>query len=131
MPRFEFRFDRTYLLAGLPFGVTPSTTRVEVDDDELRVRFGLWSLCTPIANVAETEVTGPYGLLKTLGPPHLSLADKGITFATNPDRGLCIRLHDPVPGIDPLGRLRHPGLTVTVADIDALAAALAVSTHLP
>jgi len=76
-------------------------------------------------NIAGTEVTGPFGLLRTLGPAHLSLADNGITFATNGDRGLCIRLHDPVPAIEPLGRLRHPGLTVTVADVDALAAALA------
>jgi len=131
MAKFEFRFDRPYLIAGLPFGVTPSTVGVEVDGEELRVRFGLWSLRTPVANVAGTEVTGPYGLLKTLGPPHLSLADKGITFATNADRGLCIRLHDPVPGIDPLGQIRHPGVTVTVADVDALASVLDASTTPP
>lgn len=127
MPRFDFRFARPYLAAGLPFGVTPLTASVEVDGGELRVRFGPWSLRTPVANVTGTEVTGPYALLKTLGPPHLSLADHGITFATNADRGLCARLRHPVPGIEPLGRLRHPGLTVTVADVDALAAALAAA----
>jgi hypothetical protein len=31
---------------------------------------------------------------------------------------------EPVPAIEPTGRLRHPGATVTVADPDALAAAL-------
>ena len=125
MSRFEFRFAPVYLAAGLPFGVTPATAHVEADEGELRVRFGLWWLHTPLTNIAGTEVTGPFGLLRTLGPAHLSLADNGITFATNGDRGLCIRLHDPVPAIEPLGRLRHPGLTVTVADVDALAAALA------
>ena len=60
------------------------------------MRFGLWWLHTPLTNIAGTEVTGPFGLLRTLGPAHLSLADNGITFATNGDRGLCIRLHDPV-----------------------------------
>ena len=52
------------------------------------------------------------------GPPHLSLADRGITFATNRQRGLCIRLHRPHPAIDPLGLIRHPGVTVTVGDVD-------------
>jgi hypothetical protein len=31
---------------------------------------------------------------------------------------------DPVSGMEPTGRLRHPNLTVTVADPDGLAAAL-------
>lgn len=127
MPRFNFRFTPPYLAAGLLFGVTPLTASVEVDGGELRVRFGPWSLRTPVGNVAATELTGPYTLLKTLGPPHLSLADHGVTFATNGDRGLCARLHRAVPGIEPLGRLRHPGLTVTVDDVEALAAALAAA----
>ncbi len=125
MSRFEFRFARPYLIVGLPFGVTPWTTSVEVEGGDLQVRFGLWSLRTPVANIAGTEVTGPYSVLKTVGPAHLSLADRGITFATNAERGLCVRLHEPVGGIDPLGRLRHPALTVTVADVEVLATALA------
>ncbi len=128
MSRFEFRFARLYVAVGLPFGVTPWTTSVEVEGGYLRVRFGLWALRTPVANVAGTEVTGPYSLLKTVGPAHLSLADRGITFATNAERGLCVRLHQPVPGIDPLGRLPHPALTVTVGDVEALAAALSPAT---
>jgi len=31
-----------------------------------------------------------------------------------------------VTGLEPTGRLRHPGLTVTVADVHGLAEALAV-----
>jgi len=38
---------------------------------------------------------------------------------------VCLEFHEPVTGIDPLGLIRHPGLTVTVADPEGLAAALA------
>jgi len=80
---------------------------------------------TDITNVAGTEVSGPYRTLTTIGPAHFSLADRGLTFSTNGRRGLCIRFKEPVPGLEPTGRLRHPGLTVTVADVDGLAATLA------
>ena len=122
---FDFSFDTLHRAIGLPFGITPGTAQVEVDGDRLLARFGLWRLSTSLANVDGTEVSGPYSPFKTIGPAHLSVADRGLTFATNSRRGLCIRFREPVPGIEPTGRLRHPGLTVTVADIDGLAAALA------
>jgi len=122
--RFPFAFDPLYRSVVVLFGVRPATAWVEVSGGELRARFGPWRLATPLANVAGTEVTGPYRTLKTIGPAHLSLADRGLTFSTNSRRGLCIRFAEPVPGIEPTGRLRHPALTVTVADVDGLAAAL-------
>lgn len=122
---FRFRFDPAYRAAGLPFGVLPATTLVTVENGELRARFGPWRVRTPVRNVAGTEVTGPYSFIKTAGPAHLSFTDRGVTFATNGERGLCIRFHEPVRAMDPTGRLRHPGLTVTVADVDGLAAELA------
>lgn len=122
---FSFRFAPAYRLAGIPFGITPRTTRVVVSDGRLEIRFGFWRLETDLPNVSGVEVTGPYGLLKTAGPAHLSLADRGITFATNGDRGVCIRFRIPVPAMDSLHVLRHPGATVTVADIERLAARLA------
>lgn len=121
---YGFRFTPAYRLAGLPFGITPHTACVVVSDGRLEIRFGPWRLETDLPNVDGTELTGPYGFLKTAGPAHLSLADKGITFATNGDRGVCIRFRDPVPAIDPLHALRHPGATVTVADPERLAARL-------
>ncbi len=124
MATFRFRFSPWYLAAGLPFGVTPATARVDVDDGQLTVRFGPWKVRTAVANVAGSEVTGPYRAWKTLGPAHLSLADRGLTCATNGQRGLCIRFHQPVAGIEPFGRIRHPGVTVTVEDVEGLAAAL-------
>src|SRR3954471_13449606 len=103
----------------------PATTSVTVDGGGLRVRFGLWRVHTPLSNVTGTEVSGPYSFVKTAGPAHLSFSDRGVTFATNGERGLCIRLREPVRALDPTGRLRHPGATVTVDDVDGLAADLA------
>lgn len=95
-----------------------------MDDAELRVRFGPWSLRTPRSNVAGTQETGGFAFLKTAGPPHLSFTDRGVTFATNGDRAVCVSFREPVKGIDPTGRIRHPGATLTVADPPALIRAL-------
>lgn len=124
METFPFRFDRRYAIAALPFGVTPATARVRVDGERLEVRFGPWRLRTPLANVAGAEITGPYSFVKTAGPAHLSFTDRGVTFATNGELGVCVRFRDPVRALDPTGRLRHPGATMTVADPERLLAAL-------
>lgn len=121
---FPFRFDRRYQLAGLPLGITPRTAGVRITESEVVVVFGPWRLRTDRDNVTSTTITGPYQVLKTIGPPHLSLADRGLSCATNPDEGLCLRFDRPVPGIEPTGLLRHPAVTVTVADCSRLAAAL-------
>jgi hypothetical protein len=126
---FPFRFDRVYQLLGLPFGITPPTAWVRVSGTELVVRFGPWCLRSGRSNVVSTTITGPYWLVKTTGPPHLSLADGGLTCATNGERGLCVQFAEPVPGIEPLGLLRHPAVTVTVADCDRLAGLLERSTR--
>ena len=124
---FDFAFEPLYRAVALPFGITPGRAGVDVEGGRLLARFGPWRLSTDVANVAGTEVTGPYRTLTTIGPAHLSLSDRGLTFSTNGRRGLCIRFKEPVPGLEPTGRLRHPGLTVTVADVDGLAAALAAT----
>lgn len=124
---FPFRFARAYRLPALVFGITPRTTSVRVEDGELRVRYGPWSLRTPLSNLAGAELTGGFGFLKTAGPPHLSFADRGVSFATNGDRALCVRFHEPVAGIDPTRRIKHPGATITVADPEGLARALGVT----
>ena len=121
---FPFRFDPRYRLLALPFGVTPATAWVRVGGDMFEARFGPWRVRTPIGNVAGAEVTGPYGLLRTAGGARLSFADRGLTFATNGDRGVCVRFHEPVHGMAPVGPLRHPALTVTVADVEGLRAAI-------
>jgi hypothetical protein len=121
---FEFAFDGAYRLPALVFGIRPATARVVVTDEELLVRFGPWRLRTERSNVSTTEVSTGYAWLRTAGPAHLSLSDRGVTFATNSRRGLCVSFVEPVSAIEPTGILRHPAATVTVTDPEALAAAL-------
>lgn len=122
--RFPFRFAAAYRLPALAFGITPVTAHVDVDATHLRVRYGPWSLRTPRENVAGVERTGGFAFLKTAGPPHLSFSDRGVSFCTNGDDAVCVRFHEPVPAIDPTGRIRHPGATLTVADVPGLLATL-------
>lgn len=129
--RFPFEFDARFVPLALPFGVMPATAYVEVDDDELRVRFGPWSLRTTLDNVAEVTPTGPYRWWKVAGPPRLSLADRGVTFATTAAGGLCIRFREPVPAALPRSLVRHPSATVTVATPAALADALSRTANPP
>jgi hypothetical protein len=103
---------------------TRGRSYVEVSADAVTIRFGPWTMWSPRSNVAEIVESGPYAPWKVIGSPRLSFADRGITFATNSDRGVCIRFFDPIPGIEPTGRFRHPGVTVTVSDPDGLVAAL-------
>ncbi|MEW1953127.1 hypothetical protein [Terrabacter sp. NPDC080008] len=124
MQEFEFAFEERYRLPARLFGVMPSTARVRVTEDELLVRFGPWRLRTPLANVSGTQVTSGYAFHRTAGPAHLSLTDRGVTFATNSWRGLCVSFVAPVQAIEPTGMLRHPGATVTVEDVEGLAQAL-------
>jgi len=123
--RFPFRFDATYRRLARPFGVTPDRAWVDVGDEELEARYGPWRIRTSTSNIADAEVTGPYSFLKTAGPARLGITDRGLTFASNGDRGLRITFHSPVHGIGRFGWIRHPELTVTVLDVDGLAEALA------
>jgi hypothetical protein len=119
--RFGFAFSRAYRVSARAFGITPATAWVDVGDEALDVRFGPWRLSTPLANVTDVAVTGPYAFWKTAGPARLAITDRGLTFATNGDRGVLISFRTPVRGLDPLGVLRHPELTVTVAEVRRLA----------
>jgi hypothetical protein len=119
--RFEFAFSPAHRRAARPFGITPANAWVDVDAESLYAHFGLWGLSTPLANVSGAAVTGPYAFWKTAGPARLAVTDRGLTFATNGDRGVLISFRTPVRGRGPLVALRHPELTVTVADVGGLA----------
>ena len=122
--RFDFAFAASYRLPARLFGITPARAFVTVSDTELQVRFGPWHLMSPLDNITGTEMTGGFRWLKTAGPPHLSFADRGVTFATNGDRALCVSFRTPVRGIDPTAVQRHPGATLTVRSPHALRAAI-------
>jgi hypothetical protein len=120
---FEFafapRFSRLLRLGG----ITPETTLVTVTDDEYRVRFGGWKLNTPIANCTGTCLTEDYAWFKAIGARG-SFKDKGVTFGTSTERGVCVLFAEPVRALVPGNLMNHPGCTVTVADCEGLIAAL-------
>ena len=122
--RFEFAFDPSYRRWSRTFGVTPDNAFVLVGNDTFEARYGRWRVTTPLANITGVEVTGPYAFWKTAGPARLAFTDRGLTFATNGERGVLVHFDKSVRGLDPLGVFRHPELTVTVADVDGLAARL-------
>ena len=121
--RFDFGFATVHRPLLATVGVTPATAQVVLTDDRLVARFGPWLCSTPYGNITDVCVTGPYTAVKAIGA-RLSLTDSGLTFGTNTDAGVCISFDRPVRGLDPLGVLRHPALTVTVDDVEGFAAAV-------
>lgn len=117
---FRFNFDARYRAAARLFGITDRRAVVRVFDRDFTARFGPWTAYTPLANISAVSVTGPYRFLKTAGPAHLSLSDRGLTFATNGDRGVCLEFARAISGLEPFRVIRHPNLTVTVADTEGL-----------
>jgi hypothetical protein len=121
--QFEMAFDPRFRLPLAALGVTPATAHVTITPGRLVACFGPWVCHTAPSNVGAVSLTGPYHWYRAIGP-RLSLADHGLTFGTTTTRGVCLQLRDPVPGIDPLGLIRHPNLTLTVADPQRFAAAM-------
>jgi hypothetical protein len=126
--RFEFAFEPSYRLPTAAFGIKRSTAWVQVDDASFEARFGPWRVATPLANITAVAVTGPYRFAKTAGPARLAITDRGLTFATNGKLGVRVSFKTAVRGIDPLGLIRHPELTVTVADVNRLVTLLEAQT---
>lgn len=123
MEQFPFAFDDRYAPLLRFIGVTPTRAMVTLtDDDQFDARFGRFRARTVISNIRETCVTRDYRWYKAIGPRG-SAVDRGATFGTNTDAGLCLLFHEPVPIL--FGDLRrNTGLTVTVADPDGLAHAI-------
>jgi hypothetical protein len=119
---FPFAVDRRLAPFWLPFGLRPGRDGVTVTDEgTFEATFGFLRLATPLANIDEAHVTRHYRWW-TAGGARLSLADHGLTFGTNAAAGVCVHFREAVPS--PLRRPGHPALTVTVADVDGLAARL-------
>ena len=49
--RFEFAFAPSYERAARPFGITPKSAWVSIDDVLFDARFGHWRVSTPLANI--------------------------------------------------------------------------------
>lgn len=115
MTRYPFAFQSRYRPTLSAIGVFSNTSWVDVEDDGIHARFGLISADVDYDNISDVELTGPYSAIKAIGA-RVSLADRGLTMGTTTMRGVCLRFKEPILGIDPTGTLKHPGLTVTVAD---------------
>ena len=123
MQRFGFAFDYPLAAPLALAGITPATAHVDVDvqDGFFDIRFGPWRLRTPLDNIVGATITGPYKFWRVLGT-HISLVDRGVSFGTNTEQGLCVTFREPVGGGLPRNAIRHPGATVTVRDCERLRA---------
>ena len=115
---FQFAFQRPLDSWARWFAVVPTRSYVRVDDCGFEAVYGLWRVATVWSNIVGVERTGPYRAWKVAGPARMSWADRGLTMAATTTGGACLRFRDPVPGIDPLGVLRHPSITLAVDDLD-------------
>ena len=126
--QFDFAFDPAYRFFLALAGVTPSTAHATLtDDDRLVARFGPWKCETPLANITGMCITGPYRAHRAIGARG-SMVDRGLTFGSSTAGGVCLLLRDPVPGLEPTGRMLHPGITMTLADREGFAAAITART---
>jgi hypothetical protein len=118
---FPYRFDARFAPMWLPFGAVPGRDGVTVTTDRFRATFGLLCLDTPLDNVAGGHITGGYRWYTAVGA-RLSFVDDGLTFGTNPERGVCVHFRTPVRRV--IGFRPHSAVTVTVADCDGLVEAI-------
>ena len=109
---FDFVFDSRYAPLLRLGGITPQRASLELDDTQLRIRFGLLRLTTPRSNIREASLSGPHQPLKAIGV-RTSLTDRGLTFGTSVERTVCVQFHQPVR-VHPFDIASHPGLTVSV-----------------
>jgi hypothetical protein len=121
--RFQFAFEPQFRPFLALIGVTPRTAHVTLSAASLVARFGPWTCETPIGNVRDACCTGPYRWYKAIGPRG-SFVDRGLTFGTTTRGGVCVLLREPVPGLAPVGSLRHPGITLTLAEPERFVASL-------
>ena len=113
METFPFRFDPLYRPVLLGLGVHSGNAAVTLtDDDRFVAKFGRWMVDTPLVNIDCVEITGPYRSYRAIGVRG-SAVDQGITFGSSRRGGVCVTFHEPIPG-----------LTVTVVDLEGLAAAV-------
>ena len=112
---FSFAFEPPLDTWARWFAIVPTRSFVRIDDHGLEAVYGSWRVATTWSNVRSVERTGPYRPWKVAGPVRMSMADRGITMAAT-TAGACLRLHEPVPGLDPFGLFRHPSITLGVED---------------
>jgi hypothetical protein len=126
---YGYAIDKRYLPALVPFLLRPARDGVTLTDQETLVAsFGLLKIETLRSNVTGAHITRDYRWWTSVGV-RMSRVDDGLTFGTNHDAGVCIHFAERVPS--PLRRKGHSALTVTVADLEGLTAALGADEEDP
>ena len=119
---FGYAIDKRYLPVLLLCALRSARDGVTLTDEgSLVATLGFFGITTPLTNVAGAHITRDYRWWTAVGI-RLSGADDGLTLGTNHQAGVCIHFTEKVPS-----RLRpggHSAVTVTVADLVGLTAAL-------
>jgi hypothetical protein len=119
---FPYDFDLRFAPAWAPLLLARGHQGVTLTEDARFVaRYGPLCLDTPLSNVANAHITGPFRWWTAIGP-RLSLKDDGLTFGTTNRAGVCVHFRKPVRRV--IGPRDHSALTVTVSDPDGLMRAL-------
>jgi hypothetical protein len=125
--RFPYAIDMKFVPLWLPFGVRPTKDGVTLTDDGRFVAtYGFVRIETHIDNIDGAHATSGYRWWTAIGARR-SFVDDGLTFGTNHDAGVCVHFHERVRSI--LRPSGHSALTVTVADVEGLIAALDRTTR--
>lgn len=120
---FRYAVDVKLAPFWAPFGVRPWRDGVTLTDDgRFEATYGLLRVTTALENIADAHVLTGFRWWTAAGA-RLSFVDDGLTFGTNAHGGVCIHFRTKVPSA--LRRSGHSALTVTVADLEGLAAAIA------
>jgi hypothetical protein len=120
---FGYAIDKWFLPVILPLGFKRDSDGVTLTDDGSFVAtFGFFKLATPLTNITGAHITRNYRWWTAVGVRG-SQADDGLSFGTNRQAGVCVHFAEKVPSA--LRRRGHSALTVTVADLEGLAGALA------
>lgn len=119
--RFPIRIGaRSSLLLRIAFGVTPERAWTELDEREVRVRFGRFAFAVPLANVTRWRIEGPWAWITAIGLRR-SIRHGDISFAGSPHGGVRLDFATPVRW----WRLGVPAIYCGVEDLEGFAAAVA------
>lgn len=117
--RFRIRVGPRSRPVILLWGARPATAWAEVDDHELRARFGPFRIRTPLDNIVSWRIEGPFVWIKAIGV-RMGILKRDLSFAGAAHGGLRVDVREPIPW----GPFRVPALYVGVDDLDGLAEAL-------
>jgi hypothetical protein len=120
--RFAYRLGRRSRPVLRLFGIAGADDAwVDLDDDSLSARFGWASATTPVTNIKQWRIEGPWRWITAIGFRR-SIRHSDITFGGSHDGGVRIDFRDPIR-VRP-GPFKAPALYLTVEDLEGLAKAL-------